>query len=123
MVKLEKIKEFRQMSKELADEARERNDLYKQLVEEYERQPKDVQRSQYTERIMEIVKNVKKQNVEIDKVLQDTRSLQKEISGLVSALSRSYTATDELVFKVMCRVCWSSFQPVDNTTGCQDKRL
>lgn len=99
MMKLEKIKEFRQTSKSLADEARARNELYKQLVEEYERLPKDVLRSQYTDRIMEIVKNVKKQNVEIDKVLQDTRQLQKEISMLVSTLGRTYAATDELVYR------------------------
>ena len=66
--KLEKIKEFRKTMKALADEAREKNEYYQQLADEYERLPKDVQRSQYTERIMEIVRNVKKQNLEIEKV-------------------------------------------------------
>jgi len=134
--KLEKIKEFRKQMKVLADEARERAEFHKQLVDEYERVPKDVQRSQYTDRIMEIVKNVKKQNLEIERVrpvypelhvhpcehfvtraggfrvrcfsqvLQDTRTLQKEISGLLAQLGRIYAATDELVYKVR-RLAWS----------------
>ena len=35
---------------------------------EYERMTKDVNRSAYTKRIMEIVANIKKQKMEIDKV-------------------------------------------------------
>ena len=98
--KLEKIKDFRRSMKGLTEEAREKNEYFQQLVEEYERAPKDVQRSQYTERIMEIVRNVKKQNLEIERVLQDTRVLQKEISQLLQQLGRTYAATDELVYKV-----------------------
>ena len=140
--KLEKIKEFRKQMKVLADEARERAEFHKQLVDEYERVPKDVQRSQYTDRIMEIVKNVKKQNLEIERVreayppshrrpheafvtradgfhvrwrsqvLQDTRSLQKEISGLLAQLGRIYAATDELVYKVRRRAWrWTCVRP------------
>ena len=37
---------------------------------EYERMTKDVNRSAYTKRIMEIVANIKKQKKEIDKVVQ-----------------------------------------------------
>jgi septal ring factor EnvC (AmiA/AmiB activator) len=66
--KLDKIREMRRTMKALADEARERNDYFQQLAGEYERLPKDVQRTQYTERIMEIVRNVKKQNLEIERV-------------------------------------------------------
>jgi hypothetical protein len=38
--------------------------------------------------------------VVVGQVLQDTRVLQKEIASLVSLLGRTFTATDELVFKV-----------------------
>jgi len=96
---LEKIKEFRLQMKELADDARSKNDFHKQLLDEYEKLPKDVQRSQYTERIMEIVRNIQKQNVEISKVLQDTRQVQKEISMSIETLNRTYAAADELIFR------------------------
>ena len=43
--------------------------LYVSLQQaEYERMTKDVNRSAYTKRIMEIVANIKKQKTEIDKV-------------------------------------------------------
>ena len=38
-------------------------------------------RSSYTKRIMEIVKNVRKQTVEIEKILRDVKTLQKEINS------------------------------------------
>ena len=38
-------------------------------VNEYEQVTKDVNRSAYTQRIMEIVTNIKRQNQDIDKVL------------------------------------------------------
>lgn len=96
---LQKIEEFRLQMKELADEARSKNEFHKQLVDEYEKLPKDVQRSQYTERIMEIVKNIQKQNVEISKVLLDTRQMQKEISSTQDQLNRTYVAADELIYR------------------------
>jgi hypothetical protein len=37
-------------------------------MSEYERMTKDVNRSAYTRRILEIVQNIKKQKAEIDKV-------------------------------------------------------
>ena len=98
-VKVQKINEMRAQMKVFAEEARERNEFYKTLAEEYERLNKEKQRPQYTERIMEIVRNVKKQNREIDKVLNDTRSVQREISQLIATLDRSYTATDELIYR------------------------
>lgn len=97
--KLEEIKEFRKKMKEVADEARNKEDSQKQLQAEYERMTKDVNRSAYTKRIMEIVANIKKQKKEIDKVLVDTRVVQKEINQLAGKLDRQFTVTDELVFR------------------------
>jgi len=96
---LERIKEFREQLKELEGDVRSKNDFQQQLLDEYEKLPKDVQRSQYTERIMEIVRNIQKQNVEISKVLLDTRQVQKEISQTIDQLNRTYSAADELVYR------------------------
>ncbi|KAL4230380.1 Coiled-coil domain-containing protein 22 [Mactra antiquata] len=98
-LKLEEIKEFRKKMKQVQDDARGKEELAKQLHSEYERMTKDVNRSAYTKRIMEIVTNIKKQKMEIDKVLVDTRAVQKEINQLSGKLDRQFTVTDELIFR------------------------
>ncbi|KAK2178693.1 hypothetical protein NP493_533g00004 [Ridgeia piscesae] len=97
--KLEAMKEMRVKMKELASESRGKEVLCKQLMSEYEQMTKDVNRSTYTRRILEIVSNIKKQKTEIDKVLLDTRSVQKEINQLSGKLDRTFTVTDELIFR------------------------
>ncbi|XP_077984420.1 coiled-coil domain-containing protein 22 homolog [Glandiceps talaboti] len=97
--KLEEIKAFREKMKTVADDARSKDELLKQLTSEYERMTKDVNRSAYTRRILEIVANIKKQKDDIDKVLIDTKSLQKEINQLSGKLDRTFTVTDELIFR------------------------
>lgn len=73
---------------------------FKQLEADYAKLNKDVQRSSYTRRILEIVRNISKQKTDIAKVLVDTRALQKDINQLGDKLSRTFTVTDELIFKV-----------------------
>lgn len=97
--KLEEMKTFREKMKEIAAETRAKEELHKQLVTMFENMTKDVNRSAYTRRILEIVSNIKKQNNEIENVLTDTKTLQKEINSLTGKLDRTFTVTDELVFK------------------------
>ncbi|XP_048348235.1 LOW QUALITY PROTEIN: coiled-coil domain-containing protein 22, partial [Sphaerodactylus townsendi] len=66
---------------------------------ELESLPKDVTRSAYTQRILEIVSNIRKQKEEITKILSDTKELQKEINSLTGKLDRTFAVTDELIFK------------------------
>lgn len=96
---LEEIKALREKMKEVADEARGKEDIYKQLVVEYETMSKDVNRSAYTRRILEIVGNIKKQKEEINKILIDTKDVQKEINQLSGKLDRTFAVTDELIFR------------------------
>lgn len=98
-LKLGQIKEFRETMKQIAEEARMKDELYKQLTAEYEKMTKDINRSVYTRRILEIVKNIKKQKEDIDKVLVETRALQKEMNYIADNLNRTFTATDELIFR------------------------
>jgi hypothetical protein len=97
--KIEEIKEMQEKMKELITETRDKDGLYKQLVAEYDRMTRDVNRSAYTQRIMEIVANIRKQNEDIDKVLGDTKSVQKEINQLSGVLDRTFAVTDELIFR------------------------
>lgn len=57
-------------------------------------------RSAYTRRILEIIGNIRKQKEEIERVLADTRQVQKEINQLTGRLDRSFAVADELIFKV-----------------------
>lgn len=62
------IKGMRGQMKELTDAIQARDDRYKQLLEVYRQLPKNINRSVYTSRILDIVKQVKKQKVDINKV-------------------------------------------------------
>lgn len=97
--RLSEIRALHERSRSAADEARRKEELYKTLVAELEALPRDVSRAVYTQRILEIVGNIRKQKEEISKILVDTRALQKEINSLVGKLERTFSVTDELLFK------------------------
>ncbi|XP_017294285.1 coiled-coil domain-containing protein 22 [Kryptolebias marmoratus] len=97
--KLSEIKSLHEKIRVSTEEAKKKEETHKQLVTELESLPKDVSRSAYTQRILEIVSNIKKQKEEITKILSDTKELQKEINNLTGKLDRTFAVTDELVFK------------------------
>ncbi|XP_047459580.1 coiled-coil domain-containing protein 22 [Mugil cephalus] len=97
--KLSEIKSLHDKIIVSTEEAKKKEETYKQLVTELENLPQDVSRSAYTQRILEIVGNIKKQKEEITKILSDTKELQKEINTLTGKLDRTFAVTDELVFK------------------------
>eukprot|EP00053_Salpingoeca_punica_P005549 m.55165 g.55165 ORF g.55165 m.55165 type:complete len:631 (+) comp13292_c0_seq1:57-1949(+) len=96
---LEQIKVIREETKEVIEGAKAKEMLFTQLTAEYESMTKDTNRSAYTRRIMEIVKNIARQKEEIAKVLIDTRVIQKDINMLSEKLNRTFAVTDELIFK------------------------
>ncbi|XP_024601000.1 coiled-coil domain-containing protein 22 [Neophocaena asiaeorientalis asiaeorientalis] len=104
--RLAEIQELHQSVRAAAEEARRKEDVYKQLMSELETLPRDVSRLAYTQRILEIVGNIRKQKEEITKILSDTKELQKEINSLSGKLDRTFAVTDELVFKVWGRPGW-----------------
>ncbi|CAK6974407.1 coiled-coil domain-containing protein 22 isoform X2 [Scomber scombrus] len=97
--KLSEIKTLHDKIRVSTEEAKKKEEIYKQLVTELENLPQDASRSAYTQRILEIVSNIKKQKEEITKILSDTKELQKEINNLTGKLDRTFAVTDELVFK------------------------
>ncbi|XP_032683563.1 coiled-coil domain-containing protein 22 homolog [Odontomachus brunneus] len=97
--KLDEIKLLKEKEKELQEECRNKDQQYSQLVAEVQKLPREVNRSAYTQRILEIINNVRKQRDEISKVLADTREIQKEINTLTGRLERSFTVVDELIFR------------------------
>uniref|UniRef100_A0A7N8WJC3 Coiled-coil domain-containing protein 22 n=1 Tax=Mastacembelus armatus TaxID=205130 RepID=A0A7N8WJC3_9TELE len=97
--KLSEIKSLHEKIRVSTEEAKKKEEMYKQLVTELENLSQDVSRSAYTQRILEIVSNIKKQKEEITKILSDTKELQKEINNLTGKLDRTFAVTDELIFK------------------------
>lgn len=97
--KLDQLRQLREKEKELVQECKLKDHQYTLLVAEVKKLPNETNRSAYTQRILEIINNVRKQCDEIDKVLGDTREIQKEINMLSGKLERSFTVVDELIFR------------------------
>jgi len=95
---LANIKEMRQQMKDLEAETAKKDERFKELLEVYRQLPKNINRSVYTNRILEIVKQVKKQKVDISKILLDNRNLQKEINQAVETLGRTFTVANEMIY-------------------------
>ena len=92
--------ETRQTVSHLHAELSERDDYVGLLRKEHQKITKDTaSRTSYTKRILEILANIKKQRLDIDKIIKDTRIIQKDINYLAGRLDRAFTETDELMFR------------------------
>lgn len=108
------------MSQEIQADVQQKDARYRQLLEEWKQLEKGTLRSQHTDKILEGLNNVKKQNADIDKVrrekneqkllvpfslffrlqvLLDTRDLKKEIATMTDTLSRSFALVDDMIFR------------------------
>ncbi|GAM23567.1 hypothetical protein SAMD00019534_067420 [Acytostelium subglobosum LB1] len=96
--KVERIKEIRALIKKLIGEIKTKEELIAQLQETYKQSPKDTNRSMYTRRILESVKNIDKQRVDIDRILLDTRGLQKEINSITDTAVRTFDQVKDMLY-------------------------
>ncbi|XP_046650778.1 coiled-coil domain-containing protein 22 homolog [Daphnia pulicaria] len=62
--------------------------------------PSVLTRTFYTQRILSIVANVKKQNEEMHRVLEDVKSVQREINSIQGKVERTFTVTDVIIFRM-----------------------
>lgn len=85
----------------------------------------ELDRKFYTKRIFEIIKNVKKQEEDIDKILIDVRNLQREINQLTGKVSRTYTVVEETIFKNSNLTDWSKrcYKLINDLDGIYDKLI
>ncbi|XP_055372658.1 coiled-coil domain-containing protein 22 homolog [Condylostylus longicornis] len=100
---MDQIRNIRDKQSELAEDLKLKSTLHSQLVVQLANIDKTVSRNAYTTRILEIVGNIRKQKNDIDKVLRDTRELQKQINNISGQLDRQFTVTDDLLFKTAKR--------------------
>ncbi|XP_049865009.1 coiled-coil domain-containing protein 22 isoform X1 [Pectinophora gossypiella] len=90
---------LKENAKSMKEEYEKKEEMRDQLKSNYDKMKGGNKRSIYTKRIMEIISNVDKQNLEIQKILEDTRQLQKEINTLEGQLDRCFSIADETLFK------------------------
>jgi hypothetical protein len=95
-----KLRKLEETQRALTLDLKEKTQLEEQLRQKLEQINKSHNRSGYTRRILEIIGNIKKQDEEIQKILNDTKSVQREISTLTGQVDRSFTLADELIFRV-----------------------
>ncbi|XP_073919025.1 coiled-coil domain-containing protein 22 isoform X2 [Castor canadensis] len=82
--RLAEIQELHQSVRAAAEEARRKEEVYKQLVSELETLPRDVSRLAYTQRILEIVGNIRKQKEEITKDAKKDDAVRKAYKYLAA---------------------------------------
>lgn len=95
----ERLQNAKQKCRKANEELKEKDQLLAQLSDQYSKLTKQTNRSAYTRRILEIISNIKKQSNDIDKILIDTRGVQKEINTLNGQLERSFALSDEVIFR------------------------
>ncbi|XP_048191585.1 coiled-coil domain-containing protein 22 isoform X2 [Perognathus longimembris pacificus] len=82
--RLAEIQELHQSVRAAVEEARRKDEVYKQLVSELETLPRDVSRLAYTQRILEIVGNIRKQKEEITKDAKKDDAVRKAYKYLAA---------------------------------------
>ena len=96
--KMAQVKQLRGEMKQMVSELGDRDETVARLSKELVK-AKGAARSTYTDRIMDVVRNLRKQKLGIEKILADIRESQKEVNGLSETVQRSFAATDEIVFR------------------------
>ncbi|GJW86852.1 coiled-coil domain-containing protein 22 isoform X2 [Tanacetum coccineum] len=80
-------------------ETKQREDELSILSKEVEKLPKLATRRSYIERIKEITKNSRKQDIDIERILKETRELQLESNMIQERLHRTYAVVDETLLR------------------------
>jgi Mg2+ and Co2+ transporter CorA len=82
----------------MAGEVREKEEQARVMGEELAKMPKNVNRTLYTYRIMDIIASIAKQKREIEKIILEVQRVQKDINATGERLSRAEAMADEKIF-------------------------
>lgn len=96
--KVDDMKKMREEMKTMAQQLRMQEDRAKMLHKDYGKISKTINRTLYTYRILDIIKQVRKQKSEISRVIEDVHTVQKDINTLSERLKRAEAIADDLVF-------------------------
>ncbi|XP_076897034.1 uncharacterized protein LOC143550223 [Bidens hawaiensis] len=98
----EKHQQWKKLEQDLESTLSETNQREKELSSlsaEVEKLPKLATRRSYIERIKEITKNSRKQDIDTERILKDTRDLQLESNMIQERLHRTYAVVDETLLR------------------------
>lgn len=95
----EQYKKNRETMRQMVHDIKNKEEIIARLKKEYDELPKDIDRSIYVTRILDVVKNVEKQTQEINKILTLNRTLTNEIATTSDKLSRTFREVEELIYK------------------------
>jgi coiled-coil domain-containing protein 22 len=95
---VEEMKKCRVEMQAMANEVRVKEEAMKLLSEELAKMPKNVNRTLYTYRIMDIISSIAKQKKEIDKIILEIANVQKDINATGEKLHRAEALADEKIF-------------------------
>jgi hypothetical protein len=96
--KFESYKENKNVLKSFIIEIKQKDDLIKQLKEEFEGLPKNIERQIFVFKILDVVKNIENQKLEINKYLMDNKRLESEIPKLDLELNKIFSETENLIY-------------------------
>jgi DNA repair exonuclease SbcCD ATPase subunit len=98
VAKMSAVKTLRTEMRGMVGELQARDENLGRLQTELSK-AKGANRASYTERILDVVRNLRKQKEEIRKILADIRDSQKDVNALQETLQRSFSAADEVIFR------------------------
>ncbi|XP_059666746.1 uncharacterized protein LOC132312404 isoform X2 [Cornus florida] len=97
--KLQKLKDIELDIQHVLSETKRREEEHCKLSADLQKKPKLASRRSYIQRVMEITKNSRKQDADIERILKETRELQLESNSIQERLHRTYAVVDETVFR------------------------
>lgn len=101
--KMKEIQMTRKLVEEIQEDLQNKIKIQQNLNDEISQIKRVTERSAYTSRIMDIVKNIKRQNKDIDEILKDTKTIQKAINTAEGQLQRQFTVTEDLIWNNVSR--------------------
>eukprot|EP00975_Prorocentrum_lima_P021361 4501098-Prorocentrum_lima.AAC.1 len=84
---------------QMAGELKDKEERAKLLADEYEAMPKNVNRTLYTYRIMDIIQSIAKQKKQVKSIVADIREVQRSINTISERLTRAEVLVDEKIFQ------------------------
>ncbi|KAI4307836.1 hypothetical protein L6164_030974 [Bauhinia variegata] len=96
---LRKLREVEKVEQFILSEIRKSDEEHSKVTLDLEKQPKLASRKSYVQRIMEITKNSRKQDADIERILKEIRDLRLESNSIQERLHRTYAVADEMVFR------------------------
>ena len=96
---IEEIQRWKEEAKEQIKLARQKAEERDQLLRALERAPKGVNRPSLVQKVTTIVKNIKKQDLEISKIVRDAKAAELQVAESAESLRKIYAVVEDAIFK------------------------